>query len=60
MLGPMPNGYLWPALARFTTSPVEVWIQQVKTGVVRYYRLNGVPQSSSELNGLFDRQGFRP
>jgi hypothetical protein len=60
MLGPMPNGYLWPALARFTTSPVEVWIQQVKTGAVRYYRLNGVPQGSSELNGLFDRQGFRP
>lgn len=60
MLGPMPNGYLWPALARFTISPVEVWIEQVKTGIVRYYRLNGVPQGSSELNGLFDRQGFRP
>jgi ELWxxDGT repeat protein len=60
VVGPKPNGYLWPTLVRFTTSTVEVWIEQLKTGITQYYRLEGVTPDSSELNGLVDRQGFRP
>jgi ELWxxDGT repeat protein len=60
VVGPRPNGYLWPTLVRFTTSTVEVWIEQVKTGTIRYYELEGVAPNSSELNGLVDRQGFLP
>jgi ELWxxDGT repeat protein len=60
VVGPRPNGFLWPTLVRFTTSTVEVWIEQVKTGALRYYLLEGVTPESSELNGLVDREGFRP
>jgi ELWxxDGT repeat protein len=60
VIGPRPNGYLWPTLVRFTTSQAEVWIEQNKTGIVRYYRLEAVPRDSDELNGLVDRTGFRP
>jgi ELWxxDGT repeat protein len=57
--GPRPNGYYWPHLARFTPSPLEVWIQQKTTGTIRYYPLNAQPAGSSQLDGLFDRLGFR-
>jgi ELWxxDGT repeat protein len=60
VIGPRPNGYLWPTLVRFTPSMVEVWVEQLKTGTLRYYRLEGVTPESSELNGLVDRQGFLP
>lgn len=60
IVGPKPNGHLWPTLVRFTTSTVEVWIEQKKTGIVRYYRLEAPPRDSSDLSGLFDKQGFRP
>ncbi|HET9208962.1 MAG TPA: hypothetical protein VFR03_01115, partial [Thermoanaerobaculia bacterium] len=60
VVGPKPNGYLWPTLVRFTTSTVEVWIEQLATGNLRYYRLEGVTPESSELNGLVDREGFLP
>jgi hypothetical protein len=60
ILGPRPNGYLWPTVVRFTTSTVEVWIEQVSTGVGRYYRLEGASPGSEELTGFFDRTGFSP
>ena len=60
IVGPKPNGFLWPTLVRFTTSQVEVWIQQLSTGEWRYYRLDGSDPGSEELDGLFDRDGFRP
>jgi ELWxxDGT repeat protein len=60
VIGPRPNGYLWPTLVRFTPSLVEVWIEQTKTGTVRHYRLNGLSRDDSDLSGLVDRQGFRP
>jgi ELWxxDGT repeat protein len=60
VVGPKPNGYLWPTLVRFTTSTVEVWIEQLATGALRYYQLEGVTPDSSELNGLVDREGFQP
>lgn len=60
VIGPRPNGYLWPTLVRFTTSQTEVWIEQAATGAVRYYLLEAVPRDSDELSGLVDRTGFRP
>ncbi|HUP41920.1 MAG TPA: hypothetical protein VM599_01800, partial [Thermoanaerobaculia bacterium] len=60
IVGPKPNGFLWPTLVKFTTSTVEVWIEQLATGVLQYYRLEGATPSSSELPGLFDRTGFEP
>jgi len=60
IVGPKPNGYLWPTLAKLTTSRVEVWIEQVATGKLRYYRLEGASPGVDELPGLFDRTGFLP
>jgi len=60
VVGPKLNGRLWPTIVKFTTSTVEVWIEQVATGTLRYYRLEGASPGSSELPGLFDRDGFPP
>lgn len=60
VIGPRPNGYLWPTLVRFTTSQAEVWIEQPATGAIRYYLLEAVPRDSDELSGLVDRTGFLP
>jgi ELWxxDGT repeat protein len=59
VIGPRPNGFLWPTIVRFTTSEVEVWVEQLATGEVRYYRLPAASPGDSGLDGLFDRQGFR-
>lgn len=60
IIGPRPNGYLWPEIVRFNTTKTEVWIQQITTGATKYYVLPAVPQSSGTLPGLIDRTGFRP
>lgn len=60
VVGPRPNGLLWPTLVKLNTSQVEVWIEQVDSGDVRYYFLPGADPSSSELPGFFDRNGFEP
>lgn len=60
VIGPRPNGFLWPTIVKFTTSTVEVWIEQISTGEVEYYGLDGATPGSSELPGLFDRTGFQP
>jgi len=60
IVGPKPNGYLWPTLVRFSTSTLDVWIQQEATGVERHYHLEGATPGSSDLSGLFDRNGFMP
>jgi len=60
MVGPKPNGYLWPTIVRFTTSTVEVWIEQTATGTLRYYHLDGAEPGSDDLTGGFDRMGFMP
>jgi hypothetical protein len=58
--GPKPNGYLWPTLVKFTTSQVEVWIEQTDSGIIKYYKLPGAAPGFDELPGLFDRSGFLP
>jgi hypothetical protein len=60
IVGPKPNGYLWPTVVRFTTSTVEVWLERLATGERRYYRLDGAGPGSDELTGFFDRTGFLP
>jgi hypothetical protein len=60
VVGPKPNGRLWPTLVKFSTSRVEVWIQQLSSGELRYYELPGAQPGSDELPGLFDRFGFEP
>lgn len=60
VVGPKPNGRLWPTLVKFSTSPIEVWIEQLSTGERRYYRLAGASPGVDELPGLFDRTGFSP
>lgn len=60
LVGPRPNGRLWPTVARLTTSPVEVDILRLSTGEIRSYRLDEVPRGAEDLPGLQDREGFPP
>ncbi len=60
IVGPRPNGYLWPTIVRFTPSRVEVDIQQISTEITKTYVLPAVPPESDELSGLQDRTGFLP
>jgi len=60
VIGPRFNGFLWPEIIKFSTSQVEVWIEQISTGEVNYYLLPGANPASDDLPGLFDREGFRP
>jgi hypothetical protein len=60
IVGPKPNGYLWPTLFKASTSRFDVWIEQESTGTVKYYLLEGARPGSSDLPGLFDREGFLP
>ena len=59
VIGPRPNGFLWPTVLRFTPARVEVWIERTTApGGVRYYDLPALPREDSELPGLLDRLGF--
>jgi plastocyanin len=60
VVGPRPNGFLWPTIVRFTPSRMVVEIQQISTAITNTYELPAVPPESDELGGLQDRQGFRP
>lgn len=60
VIGPRPNGKLWPTLVKFTTSQVDVWIRQLSTGEEKHYTLDGAAPGIDELPGLFDRDGFDP
>ncbi len=56
VVGPKPNGRLWPTLIALTPTEVQVWVEQVGTGEIRYYRLPAA--GGSTLAGLIDRTGF--
>ena len=62
VVGPKPNGRLWPTLVKFSTSRVEVWIEQTASGTMRYYDLPAVEPGESPLtlDGLADKDGFAP
>ena len=62
VVGPKPNGHLWPTLVKFSTSQIEIWIEQLSTSAVRYYKLDAVApgQQFLSLEGLADKLGFSP
>ncbi len=60
VVGPKPNGRLWPTFVRFTTSTVEIWAEKIDTGETKYYRLDGLVPLSEDLEGRVDREGFAP
>jgi hypothetical protein len=62
VVGPKPNGKLWPTLVKFSTSRIEVWIEQTGSDVVRYYELPAVTPGEQllSLDGLADKLGFDP
>jgi hypothetical protein len=62
VVGPKPNGKLWPTLVKFSTTRIEVWIEQTGRGVVRYYELPEVTPGEQliSLDGLADKLGFDP
>jgi hypothetical protein len=60
IVGPKPNGYLWPNVVKFNTTKTEVWIQQISTGVTQYYLLPALPTDSDTLPGVVDKTGFLP
>lgn len=60
IVGPRPNGFLWPTIVRFTPSRVVVDIQQISTGITQTYTLAAVPPGNDDLSGRQDRMGFLP
>jgi hypothetical protein len=60
IIGPRPNGYLWPMIVKLTPSRVEVWIEQLSTGQVNYYLVPAAAPGNDDLGGFFDRTGFLP
>lgn len=60
IVGPKPNGYLWPNIVKFNTTKTEVWIEQISTGSVRYYLLPALQPDSDTLPGIVDKKGFLP
>jgi hypothetical protein len=60
ILGPRPNGFLWPTLVRFTPSRVKVEIRQESTQQLNTYILDAIPPGTDLLDGLQDRTGFTP
>jgi len=60
IVGPKPNGRLWPTLVRFSTSRIEIWIEQLSTGLMQHYVLDGATPGDDSLPGSFDRDGFPP
>jgi hypothetical protein len=60
VIGPRPNGFLWPTLVKFTPAQVEIWMEQISSGDLQYYMLEGAAPGVDDLPGLFDRQGFLP
>jgi hypothetical protein len=60
IIGPRPNGFLWPTIVRFTPSRVVAEIRQLSTGEQQTYDLPIVPPGVDELSGLQDRTGFLP
>lgn len=60
IVGPKPNGFLQPNLVKFSTSQIEVWIEQLSSGQLNFYELEPAAPGSDSLAGFFDRTGFRP
>lgn len=60
ILGPRPNGFLWPTVIRFTPSEVRISIYQFSSARTKAYVLDAVPPGTTDLPGLQDRTAFLP
>lgn len=60
IVGPKPNGRLWPNIVKFNTTKTEVWVQQISTGATNYYLLPQLATDSETLPGIVDKDGFVP
>jgi hypothetical protein len=60
IVGPKANGYLWPNVLKFNTTKTEVWIEQISTGLIKYYLLPQLATDSDTLPGVVDKTGFLP
>lgn len=60
IIGPRPNGYLWPTIVRFTPSRVVVDVLQRSSDQMNQYILSAVPPGTDDLPGRQDRMGFLP
>jgi hypothetical protein len=60
IIGPRPNGFLWPTIVRFTPSRLVVDMIQRSSGASNQYVLPAVPPGTDDLPGLQDRLGFLP
>ena len=60
IVGPKPNGRLWPNIIKFNTTKAEVWIEQISTGIIKYYLLPNLGPESETLPGIVDKDGFVP
>ena len=60
ILGPRPNGFLWPTIVRFTPSRLVVDIRQLSSSQTNTYTLPAIPPGVDDLSGLQDRMGFLP
>lgn len=59
-VGPKPNGFLHINVVKFSTSRIEVWVEQTATGQVNYYDLPALEPGGSDLTGFVDRRAFTP
>jgi len=60
IIGPRPNGFLWPTIVRFTPSRLVVDMLQLSSGQTNRYVLPAVPPGTDDLPGLQGRLGFLP
>lgn len=60
VIGPRPNGWMHAQVIKFTVSRVEVWVNDLATGLTRYYELNSVGAESSILPGIVHKEAFVP
>lgn len=60
ILGPRPNGFLWPTIVRFTPSEVRVEIFQHSSARTKTYVLDAVAPGTTDLPGFQDRMAFLP
>jgi hypothetical protein len=58
ILGPRPNGFLWPTIVRFTPSRVDVEVRRISTDETQVYTLARVLPGDENLSGRQDRTGF--
>lgn len=63
VIGPRPSGFLWVQVNRFTPSEVEVWVRQLSSDQINYYRFDAIGSDGPRLGDssyIEDRVAFSP